>query len=75
MSPEQFCYWLGGYFEISDSKSLSPNQVQIIKAHLDLVFEKVTPNRSDNSSVYGIEALKNSLDSLPKQSGEHIRYC
>jgi hypothetical protein len=46
MSPESFTYWLQGYFEISDSNNLSPQQVQIIRDHLALVFEKVTPDRS-----------------------------
>ena len=46
MSPESFTYWLAGYFEISDSNNLSPQQVQIIRDHLALVFEKVTPDRN-----------------------------
>lgn len=46
MSPEQYTYWLKGYFEISDSNNLSPRKVQIIRDHLDLVFNKVTPDRS-----------------------------
>lgn len=49
MSPESFTYWLQGYFEISDSNNLSPQQVQIIRDHLALVFEKVTPDRKDDN--------------------------
>lgn len=42
MTPEQFCYWLQGYAELSD---LPPNSVQweSINAHLKEVFKKVTP--------------------------------
>ena len=47
MSPDSFCYWLNGFFEISDQKELTPQQVQIIKDHLDLVFKKVTPIYND----------------------------
>lgn len=43
MSPENFCFWLQGYFELG-GENLSPQQVQIIKDHLALVFNKVTPN-------------------------------
>lgn len=46
MSPEQFTYWLKGFFEISDTNNLSEKQVQIIRDHLDFVFNKVTPERS-----------------------------
>lgn len=43
MTPENFAYWLQGFFEISGAKTLDERQVQEIKNHLDLVFTKVTP--------------------------------
>lgn len=43
MTPENFCYWLQGYFEISSSDMIGKTQKQIIKDHLDLVFKKETP--------------------------------
>lgn len=46
MTTENFTYWLKGFFEISDSNNLTEKQVQIIKDHLDLVFNKVTPDRA-----------------------------
>ena len=45
MTHEQFCYWLQGYFEIKNPDSMTKQEIQIIKDHLQLVFEKVTPNR------------------------------
>lgn len=44
MTPEQFCYWLQGYFELqpSGSGSISAAQARVIKEHLQLTFEKVT---------------------------------
>lgn len=48
MTSEQFTYWLQGFFEISDSPTLSENQIKIIRDHLDLVFTKVTPKRFVN---------------------------
>lgn len=41
MTPENFCYWLQGYFEVNlnDPPNLNPKQVEIIQRHLSLVFE------------------------------------
>ena len=47
MDSKDFTYWLQGFFEISDAKKLDEKQVQIIKDHLGLVFNKVTPNRNE----------------------------
>lgn len=47
LSTEQFTYWLQGFFEISEDKTLSEKQVLIIKDHLALVFDKQTPNRNE----------------------------
>ena len=44
MTPEQFAYWLHGYFEISQSTELNEEQVKIVKDHLELCFKKVTPS-------------------------------
>ena len=41
MNPEQFTYWLQGFFELSEA-DLTPRE-QIIKDHLKTVFHKVTP--------------------------------
>jgi len=38
MTPENFAYWLQGFFEISESNHLSEKQVLMIKNHLNLVF-------------------------------------
>lgn len=46
MSPENFCYWLQGYFEIAESgeqlESLDEDQIQVIQEHLALVLHRVT---------------------------------
>lgn len=39
MTPENFAYWLQGYFEISGNPNLTASQVQEIKNHLQLVFK------------------------------------
>jgi len=44
MTPENFIYWLNGFFEISGCKNMTDEQVQIIKDHLKLVLQKKTPD-------------------------------
>jgi hypothetical protein len=38
MTSRDFCFWLQGYFELSDDKELSEHQIDLIKSHLDMVF-------------------------------------
>lgn len=45
MTPEQFTYWLQGFVELTNTKTISEQQWQAIKDHLSLVFNKVTPDR------------------------------
>ena len=52
MSPEALAYWLAGMFEMLEGHAhdplvvgLSPQQVRVLKDHLDLALVKVTPTR------------------------------
>jgi hypothetical protein len=40
MKASEFCYWLQGYFELTDDTqpAFTPEQTQAIKRHLALVF-------------------------------------
>lgn len=40
MTQFTFCYWLQGYFELFDTQTVSKEQVEIIKQHLDIVQNK-----------------------------------
>jgi len=46
MTAEQFAYWLQGFSEMSDSPDLNEKQWRIVQDHLQLVFNKVTPDRT-----------------------------
>lgn len=39
MTSRDFCYWLQGFFEVSEPVNLSEKQVQQIKNHLAMVFK------------------------------------
>lgn len=67
MQPRDFCYWLQGFFEISDAKALSPSQVEIVKNHLDLVFvHAIDQQYGDNrDAMKRIHDGKQRNDKLP----------
>lgn len=67
MQELNFCYWLQGYFELTDSKELDSNQVDIIKDHLKLVFNKVTPDRSIGYQPVDPSFIKRGYDPLNDQ--------
>lgn len=39
MTSRDFAYWLQGFFEVSRIETLTKDQTQIIKNHLNLVFK------------------------------------
>lgn len=44
MTPEHFVYWLQGFSELGGKSPPTQEQWESIRAHLNLVFEKVTPD-------------------------------
>jgi len=46
MDTKDFCYWLRGFTEVTDNKMPNKKEWRIICDHLDLVFNKVTPDRN-----------------------------
>lgn len=57
MNTIDFCYWLQGYFELSDAADLTERQVAQIKEHLHLVFlHEIDPLRNSQTTT-PIEAL------------------
>lgn len=42
MTPEQFTYWLNGFFELSGSSVLDSHQVKLIRQRLDHTLGKTT---------------------------------
>lgn len=51
MNAESFCYWLKGSIELGNITKFDELQVQIIQDHLNLVFNKVTPNYQSPPSI------------------------
>lgn len=45
MTERDFIYWLNGFLELSKTKQLDEDQIDLIKAHIKLVLFKVTPEK------------------------------
>ena len=70
MTTEQFAYWLKGFMEINRPTSIDAMQTQIIKDHLDLVFDKVTPDRSNEEEELVTDLPKKSKrPGIPRRLG------
>lgn len=50
MNSIDFCFWLQGYFEISGTDELTPDQTKVVKNHLHLVFKhEIDPLREEQT--------------------------
>ena len=74
MTPVNFCYFLQGYFEISEVDkeiTLTPEQVKMIRAHLNLVFfHAIDPETLKDKS--DLEKLKYQKIHDGAKSGDKI---
>lgn len=74
MTPVNFCYWLQGFFEISEVDkeiTLTPEQVKMIRAHLNLVFfHAIDPETLKDKSE--LEKLKYKKIHDGAKSGDSI---
>jgi hypothetical protein len=76
MDATQFAYWLQGFFEISDARNLDYKQVQIIRDHLNLVFNKVTPQYDKfGTPVTTCELRHQYCTCSPINSDNHGKVC
>jgi hypothetical protein len=71
----QFTYLFKGFFELSENTTLSEKQVIIIKDHLDLVFNKVTPDRSKEIQIKEdskpSDCIERMLEDIKKYKDQH----
>lgn len=69
LSPEQFCYWLQGALELGDLKELDPQELKIVKDHLSLVFQKLTPSYGQSISIPNVQ-MTPALNPYPFGQGQ-----
>ena len=73
MTSKDFCYFLQGFFELSESnQALTVEQIKTIKNHLKLVFlYEIDPSYSDNKIVQQIfQNIHDGKDPLKNVNAE-----
>jgi len=64
MNSRDFCFWLQGYFEISDAKTMTDEQVEVLKNHLRLAFvHEIDPLRESQTPA-SVKELNNTHDGV-----------
>lgn len=65
MTTRDFCYWLQGFFEVSDTKDINAKQTEIIQRHLNLVFvHDIDPSMGDKDHQDKLNAVHNNKSTL-----------
>jgi hypothetical protein len=62
MTPENFCYWLRGFFELSEAgggkvEDLTRGESEMIKKHLDLVFTEKALKENTRITIPGMPTI------------------
>ena len=81
MTSRDFCYWLQGFFELSVSKMdagsnfvLSPDQIQCIQKHLNMVFaHEIDPSFGNDNDL--LNAIHNTQPVKPHNSSDILIRC
>lgn len=61
MTSRDFCFWLQGFFEVTDPKQITEQQTQLIKNHLNLVFKhEIDPSMGDETHQQLLNNIHNS---------------
>ncbi len=65
MTSRDFCYWLQGYFEMTDPTGLTLAQTDVVRKHLALVFKhEIDPSagplshQTQLNQTHGTDSLK-----------------
>jgi hypothetical protein len=62
MTSRDFAYWLQGFFEISNAETISKEQTEVIKKHLNLVFKhEIDPSMGNAEHQAELNAIHNPL--------------
>lgn len=60
MTSRDFAYWLQGYFEVANPKTIKEKEVEMIKKHLALVFKhEIDPSMGDKEHQEKLNDIHN----------------
>jgi hypothetical protein len=67
MKASEFCYWLQGYFELTEhQRDLTSKQVDCVRKHLALVFKhEIDPSYGDEDHQNELNDIHNEPPSGP----------
>jgi len=77
MTPEAFAYWLRGALELNPEmleKGMTPEQVQTVEDHLNLVLTKVTPDRFEEKTKIDTPDVPGVIRNVLEIDEEDITY-
>jgi hypothetical protein len=71
MKATEFCYWLQGYFELSETpQPLTTARVEVIKNHLAMVFaHDIDPQAGNEAHQATLNSLHNPRPTWPRPPG------
>lgn len=71
MTSRDFAFWLQGFFELQSPQTITPEQTQMIKQHLNLVFlHEIDPSMGDNDHQAKLNEVHNK-PTLAELGKEH----
>jgi hypothetical protein len=69
MQSRDFCYWLQGLFELGNPQTLTSEQIQIIRNHLNMVFyHEIDPSFGGPEVQDALNTLHSGSVSLSNQT-------
>ena len=71
MKSDDFCYWLNGFFDLTDAKEMSAEQTKVLREHLAMVFDQKVKPVSDFASKKDLDARSRTL----RNSNKSQLYC
>lgn len=74
MTSRDFAFWLQGFFEVSNAETITKEQTQVIKNHLNLVFKhEIDPSMGDDKHQAELNAIHNQNTTLPNNNDTVLR--
>ncbi len=69
MTSRDFAYWLQGFFEVSNAETITKEQTQVIKNHLNLVFKhEIDPSMGDEKHQQELNAIHSGKQNKPNSN-------
>ena len=72
MTSRDFAYWLMGYFEVAEPKTIGEKETEMIKKHLNLVFKhEIDPSmrgpehQAELNNIHSPQSVKPNTPYLP----------